>query len=107
MLNTLLPYRFDENAATIDNLEVNCSGCKTAIAADSIRAEMVSSNSHSVAVNAYAMCEACNLVTPVVARFSSDGGLLQNTSNGWVAGRWISVPKAGIFSQLKAVLGVK
>lgn len=108
MLNTLLPYRFDDNAATIDNLEVKCSGCKTSIQADSIRAEIASSNVRSVALNAYAMCGTCQLVTPVIARFASDGGLLQQTSSGcWISGRWIAAQKVGLFGQLKALLGVK
>lgn len=106
MLDTLLPYRFDDNSATINGLEVKCSGCKTAISADSIKAEITFKNAHSAAIDAYAMCDTCKLVTPVFARFSSAGDLLQNTSQGWIAGRWIAAPKVGLFAQLKSIMGI-
>ena len=105
----LLPYEFPDKEAILNGLTLCCSGCHEIVPNENVRAEMISYNKGSVSLEAYVACMDCKLITPVAAKFSSDGSALyKNGDEGWIAGRWGKEPPtmALFFGKIRAMLGL-
>ena len=100
-LSEILPYQF-KNRTRVDGVSIVCAQCEKEIHAKHIHAK-VDIYEHSLAVEAYAACFECRVITPAKMRFSDDGGILAADAAGnWMKKEFLT-EKAGWFSRLKAL----
>jgi hypothetical protein len=104
-----LPYYFPNGGATIQQIDTNCASCNAEIGEESIRAEFVVTNPHVVTLTGHAICNLCESVTPIDARFNSDGNMLFKSGDDWERGRFIKSkgPVEKIIDKLKACFSRK
>lgn len=104
LLSKSLPYKFP-NGSLVGGITAACSGCGKEISIENTRGEITPTNRHSCALNAYALCFDCKLVTPLVMIFADDGSYLAKGPDGWRPGRYAPEQPDGWLSRLKNYLG--
>jgi len=87
-LSEYLPYTFNDGNGIIDHLSLDCAKCGALIMPDNIKGQFETNNQGMAEIEGYGMCHNCRTVTPVAAKFSSDGTYLANEGSGWTKKRW-------------------
>lgn len=88
LLKESLPYYFADGAGVIDHLSLDCSKCGEEIPPDNIRGVIEPNGSEIAKLEGFGLCFTCKTVTPVTARFFSDGACVYEDGTGWSRTTW-------------------
>ena len=102
LLSEYLPLRFD-NGSCIDGFTTCCYICKKDIMPENTRVYL-ELREHSVAIDGYAICYDCRMISPFKMRISDDGSMLIAREDGTWAEASYSTPKSWWYS-FKDLLG--
>jgi hypothetical protein len=104
VLSDFLPISF-KNGSSLDLVTTCCSTCNKEITPENIRADL-QHYEHSVAVESFAICYDCRMITPFRLRASDDGSLLVGKEDGtWAKSHY--EPQQSAWLSLKLLLLTK
>lgn len=103
LLSTVLPYQF--GSSTLEYVSAACACCGMALESDTIRGKFETKAKGATAtLVAYGICYNCRTITPLEAKFHSDGSALFKGPTGWAEKRWTEIRPEGVKAMITGLV---
>ena len=101
MLTAQLPFKF-RNGGAISTITISCGSCGDSLEPKVIRGQFKTiCDGEAATLTAYGICYKCRKITPLEAKFHSDGMLIYKIQDRWAKDRWGEVSKNGLWKILR------
>ena len=97
----ILPLVF-QNGSKVEDLIAVCSCCGGDVSKENTHVRM-NTMEHVVALEGFALCFNCKVITPFALRLRGDGTMLSRGPDGWNESRYAPENKVGVLSKLKSL----
>ena len=88
LLSEQLPFKF-RNGGVISSITISCGSCGDSLEPKVIRGSFKTiCNGKASTLSAYGICYKCRKITPLDARFQSDGTVIYKAQDGWAEVCW-------------------